>query len=299
MRILQREAKENRSVDGHENAPRKVRVVGAIGMAGYRTLPGTHTLDEDSLADPLLARLPALETRWWRAGHRPRAVPAGYPEKLIDPGHRMEDPRLDQYVEKLQLVTRGDLWSVARWSAILGFLRGRYRGWIDTERYRQGIVELNVPMEGISGTWFEPGRWRPLRVALPRIVQADSLRIRASCGGELSLEFTRRGQRAGEAVLEPDTTRGLGDFEWYEMTIPDSLRDTGFDAVILRGHIFHGNLVLRSLSLDSGSLPIVPTAAVHLLEAPLAPHPEQLASVARGIRVGRRQRGREVDVALP
>ena len=250
MRILQREARENRSRGEWNGIPQEVKVVGSIGIVGYRTQPGVHLLDEASLSEPLLARLPALQTRWWRAGHRPRAIPKGYRKKLIDSAHKMKDGNLTEYVDKLQLVTRGPLWSGARWKAIFKFLRGDFRDLIDTDYYRSGMVDLSIAAEGINGVWAKPGRWRPLRVIFPKTVTADSLHIRANSGRELSLEFSLQGQKVGEATLKPDNSRKEGNMEWYEMKLPGQLQKTGFDAVVLQAAIFHGDFVLRDLWLS-------------------------------------------------
>jgi arabinofuranosyltransferase len=89
-------------------------MVGFFGMAAGRRL---HIVDVLGLGDPLLARLPTQ--RPWRVGHYYRAVPEGYIETLQDGVNRIRDPKIAAFYDTLQLVTRGPLWSAARWRGIV------------------------------------------------------------------------------------------------------------------------------------------------------------------------------------
>ena len=48
---------------------RVVQVCGLLGQSGLDLGPYVHVLDECALADPLLARLPAVFNEAWRVGH--------------------------------------------------------------------------------------------------------------------------------------------------------------------------------------------------------------------------------------
>jgi arabinofuranosyltransferase len=89
----------------------------SVGLFGYGAGPTVHIVDTLALCDPLLARLPA--DRPWRIGHFHRPIPAGYMEILRGRRDHLEDAALDNYYVALREITRGPLWSRARWSAIL------------------------------------------------------------------------------------------------------------------------------------------------------------------------------------
>src|SRR5262249_25959041 len=63
--------------------PARMRVLdtcGLMGSSGLEQGPYAYMLDECALADPLLARLPAVFNAEWRTGHYRRMIPAGYRE---------------------------------------------------------------------------------------------------------------------------------------------------------------------------------------------------------------------------
>ncbi len=93
-----------------------VYIYDTIGMPGFYAGPGRHIVDVWALSDPLLARLPAQPK--WRIGHYTRTVPHGYIESLIEDRNLIADPRIAKLYDRVRLLTRGPLWSKARWRAI-------------------------------------------------------------------------------------------------------------------------------------------------------------------------------------
>lgn len=89
----------------------------SVGFFGYGAGPTVHIVDTVALCDPLLARLPARQP--WRIGHFYRDLPDGYIDVLRGKQDRLADPALNEYYDALRLVTRGPLWSRARWAAIV------------------------------------------------------------------------------------------------------------------------------------------------------------------------------------
>ena len=77
---------------------------GAMGLLGFAAGPGVRIIDRQGLCDPLLAR---MEGQPIAPGHVFRQVPDGYDV----PGEVISDPVLRDYNERLQIVTRGDLWT--------------------------------------------------------------------------------------------------------------------------------------------------------------------------------------------
>jgi arabinofuranosyltransferase len=103
-----------------------VSVQFSIGYLGYFAGPGVHIVDQYALAEPLLARLPVPDPKDWRIGHFIRPVPDGYVETLETSANRLADPGLAQYVDKLMLITRGEIFDPLRLKTILEMNLGKY-----------------------------------------------------------------------------------------------------------------------------------------------------------------------------
>ncbi len=97
-----------------------------LGLTGLRLGPQQHLYDPLGLADPLLARMPQGYGDNWRPGHYQRRIPRGYPESLLARANLIENRELAAAYEDIRLATRGDLWSSARWGAILRLNSGFY-----------------------------------------------------------------------------------------------------------------------------------------------------------------------------
>jgi arabinofuranosyltransferase len=109
---------------GREIAHRGVAVESAIGMFGYYAGPTVHIIDDMALADPLLARLPMTDPSQFRPGHFRRALPEGYEATVYQGVNEITDPDLARYWDSIELITRGPIWSRARWRAIAASLDG-------------------------------------------------------------------------------------------------------------------------------------------------------------------------------
>jgi arabinofuranosyltransferase len=112
---------------------------GAVGLLGYYAGPTVHIIDSYALADPLLARLPAVPQ--WRIGHFQRLLPDGYQEGLeacvqrafpngatrptrancLDwpDTNRIADPVVARKYDLIRTVTQGPLFSAERIRAIM------------------------------------------------------------------------------------------------------------------------------------------------------------------------------------
>lgn len=88
------------------------------GYAGFAFNRNQYAIDLLGLNDPLLARLPAVDTGDWRAGHLYRKLPYGYVESRIHGENRLRDPELRALFDDLQIVTRGGIFSRERFRAI-------------------------------------------------------------------------------------------------------------------------------------------------------------------------------------
>jgi arabinofuranosyltransferase len=101
----------------------RVSVYRNIGYYGYFAGPGVHVIDPYGIGDPLLARLPFDPSSGWASGHFLRQVPEGYQEAALD-GGVVKNPAIQEYWQKLELVTRGPLFTRARWREIARFNLG-------------------------------------------------------------------------------------------------------------------------------------------------------------------------------
>jgi arabinofuranosyltransferase len=97
---------------------RTVQVAGSIGFMGYFAGPKHHFIDYLGLADPLLARLPTVNTEIWRIGHFARSIPDGYIQSIENDSNLITDPNISKYYEILRLITSGPLFDPARLRAI-------------------------------------------------------------------------------------------------------------------------------------------------------------------------------------
>ena len=91
---------------------------GRIGFAGLNAGPSSHFIDSCGLADPLLARLPAKVDPDWRIGHFDRALPANYEISISLDENLLTDTATKRSWDTLRLITRGPVFSLARFKAI-------------------------------------------------------------------------------------------------------------------------------------------------------------------------------------
>lgn len=89
-----------------------------IGFMGYYAGPTVTIIDEYGLCDPFLARLPATNADW-RTGHYYRPSPPGYVESVRTGTNMLVDPDQAILYERIRTVTRGPIWTMRRWRAIL------------------------------------------------------------------------------------------------------------------------------------------------------------------------------------
>ena len=123
---------------------------GLMGAASVDLGPYVHLLDECGLADPLLARLPAVFNAEWRIGHFRRMIPDGYPESLPGQANRLRDQGLARFYDRLRRVTRGPVFSRPRFTEIWRMNTGYYEDLVDRRFYRHGGAI--VPIDALALT---------------------------------------------------------------------------------------------------------------------------------------------------
>ena len=90
-----------------------------IGYFAFGSGRDKIIVDRLGLTDPLLARLASSRPDQWRAGHVERPIPAGYLDSLRADRNLIQDPEVYRYYEKIRTVTRGPLFTLDRWKAIV------------------------------------------------------------------------------------------------------------------------------------------------------------------------------------
>ena len=96
---------------------RSVTSAVAAGMRSFFAGPKAYVIDEAALADAFLARVPFDGTRW-RPGHVSRIRVEGYKESLEQGMNVIKDPKYARLYDKINLITRGPLFTRQRWEAI-------------------------------------------------------------------------------------------------------------------------------------------------------------------------------------
>ncbi|TGK40392.1 hypothetical protein [Leptospira andrefontaineae] len=101
---------------------RKIFIKFSTGVIGY-FLPNQHIIDIIALGDPLLSRIKGKG----RVGHKIRRLPFGYFESVESGENKIQDPKLKEYYNSLNLLTRGELFDARRlgifWKFQFGSLR--------------------------------------------------------------------------------------------------------------------------------------------------------------------------------
>jgi arabinofuranosyltransferase len=106
--------------------PAQVKVVGPLGMNSMTMGPNFHMIDMNSLADPLMTRMPLYDVDKWRIGHFRHIIPKGYLDSLKFGQNLIENENVARYYDKLSFVIKGDLWSWQRIVEIWNLNTGKY-----------------------------------------------------------------------------------------------------------------------------------------------------------------------------
>jgi arabinofuranosyltransferase len=208
-------------------------VFSALGFVGFQLGPKVHVIDTFALAEPLLARLPALAR--WRVGHFTRAVPDGYEETVRTGSNVIVDQKLARYYDELSLITRGPVWSWARWRAIVRFNTGAM------DHLIADIGLARVPAQAIAqprvrGTlWDDPGNTRipdgGVAVELGATTAGRWLELGLSANDTYHVELRHAGVPQRRFRLDP-LPGAPRDIETRHLAIPP---ETPFDEVRIMG----------------------------------------------------------------
>jgi len=219
-----------------------VDTCGLMGAAGLDFGPYVHLLDECALADPLLARLPAVFNPDWRTGHYRRMIPDGYRESLETSSNQLRDPDLHRFYDRLRLITRSDrLFSRERLYAIVVMnLRGSSQN-LNRQFYRHSgsIVPLGElsTIRQVGAPYDAPGNRvlvRPLAIDCPARAGRRYLDVTLDSDDRYVLTFLSGSQIVSTVELGPIPEHrrqpGLTD---YTVDVPGRARSTPFDTIVV------------------------------------------------------------------
>lgn len=111
--------------DKFKEANANIIIKANIGFFGYHSGTEKIIIDRYAIADPLLARLPALKP--WRIGHFRREIPDGYRISVADGTEVIDNPKLNEFYKMLKIITQDkDLFAPQRIKTIFLFNLGAY-----------------------------------------------------------------------------------------------------------------------------------------------------------------------------
>ena len=238
---------------------RVLNTCGLMGEAGLDWGPYYYLLDECALADPLLARLPAVFKEEWRVGHFRRVVPKGYRESLVSGGNTIADPRLHEFYEQLSLITRSKpLWSSKRLWAIWQMNTGGYAKLVNRDFYRYAeFVKSLAELSDVKAP--ETPRDAPGNIVL---AQPLAVRVEDKPGrryADVSVEsddryvliFVKGNTAVGRVEIGPiPPHRRKPGLTSYTVDIPSRAERGGFDTVLVAPAAGDDNYVIGHLLVE-------------------------------------------------
>ncbi|MEZ5319796.1 MAG: hypothetical protein R2752_20510, partial [Vicinamibacterales bacterium] len=215
---------------------------GLMGASGLDWGPLTHLLDECALADPLLARLPAVYNTQWRTGHFRRMIPAGYQESLEQGTNVVRDPALRDLYADIRVVTRTQhLLSADRLKAIWRVNTGASGAGVDRRFYRHAgsLATLDdlADVKPDGTVWNAPGvhvLTVPLTVVVDDRPGRRYLDVSLDANDRYQLLFLKTNAVVAQMEVGPipqhRRSPGLASFT---EDLPPSARDRGFDMIVV------------------------------------------------------------------
>jgi arabinofuranosyltransferase len=230
---------------GGRRPPGEQRVMNTCGLMGEGGLdwgPHYYMLDECALADPLLARLPAVFKEEWRPGHFRRWVPHGYREGLVAGVNQIAHPQLREFYDHLSIITRSpDLWSAERLRAIWMMNTGQYSALIDRDYFRfSGFI---TSLDALSDVKADETEWdahgavvlkQPLAVRVEDRGGRRFLDVSLDSNDQYLLVFVKGNTAVGNLVVGPiPAHRRKPGLTSYTLDVPPRAVLGGFDTVVV------------------------------------------------------------------
>jgi len=215
---------------------------GLMGEGGLDFGPYYYLLDECALADPLLARLPAVFKEEWRPGHFRRVVPKGYRESVASGSNEIADPQLREFYGHLSRITRSRrLWSRERLWAIWQMNTGGYATLVNRDFYR--YAEFMKPLAELSDVKAPetpldaPGNvvlTQPLAVRVEDRPGRRYADVSVDSNDKYVLIFVKGNAAVGRVEIGPiPQHRRKPGLTSYTIDVPGRAVRSGFDTVLV------------------------------------------------------------------
>ncbi|QQS54751.1 MAG: hypothetical protein IPM89_02540 [Candidatus Competibacteraceae bacterium] len=238
---------------------------GGLGHQSLYDGPFVHFIDPCGLTDPLLARLPVGYNKNWRVGHYGRVIPTNYASSISSSRNLLEDVGLKNFYDKLNVITRSQIFSVERFMTILRMNLGQYSYLINKKVYRKEPVDQAINQDQISkikpeGTaWDALGNYilsekSQLDISFNTLVKNDFdsklIDISLDNNDQYTLVFEKKSSPIGQIKVGPKKILS-GGLARYDIKIPNYINE--FDKIIIKpfygdGKYSVGHLVLKSSS---------------------------------------------------
>jgi arabinofuranosyltransferase len=215
---------------------------GLMGEAGLDWGPHYYLLDECALADPLLARLPAVFKEEWRPGHFRRVVPKGYRESVASGSNESADPQLREFYDHLSRITRSKrLWSPERLRTIWRMNTGGYAKLVNRDLYRYAesmkqVAELS-DVKAPETPWDAPGNvvlTQPLAVRVEDRAGRRYADVSVDSNDKYVLIFIKGNAAVGRVEIGPiPQHRRRPGLTSYTVDVPSRAVRSGFDTVLV------------------------------------------------------------------
>ncbi|NPV84928.1 MAG: hypothetical protein HPY45_02810 [Anaerolineae bacterium] len=210
-----------------------------IGLFGYYAGQKVHIVDIHALSDPLLARIPAKRWVNWQIGHFERVVPQGYLLSLEDSSFRLADERLQEYYEKLKVITRAPLLNGDRLVEIWRMNTGQYDHLIDRDKYQYPAM-ISVSIFDVSGVtpegmaqgearkvvFFDSGLEILLGMQIPG---KEFIEIALDGNDHYRIVYLRENMELASQVIH--ATRKESGLVVYRLPIPGKAQEAKFDRI--------------------------------------------------------------------
>ncbi len=232
-----------------------VKAHGSIGYRGFFGGPKVHIVDYNALADPLLARLPAIIRPTWRIGHFGRYQPEGYLKTLeSETGENfIKDKDLAEFYEHLRLIVRGPIWSFDRWVDIVKMNLGIYNHLIDEDRYKFPYLK-KMTLEELNDIVSDPNQ----KVSVPKYgleIEFDGIKKVPYISVELDsfdnylILFFRNKEWIGRVRID-SPRQTLEPYSIYQIKIPLTTRIRGFNAIRVFPYPGDADSTMRSVRIE-------------------------------------------------
>jgi arabinofuranosyltransferase len=245
--------------DGRRNPEYVLDTCGLMGADGLSWGPRTYMLDECALADPLMARLPAVWKEEWRPGHYRRMVPDGYRESVQQDSNQVRDPRLGAYYEALRTIVRSpSVWSWDRVRTIWSMNRGHFDSHIDRQFYKfegsttplaslSQVQTQGAPADSPGARTFKTA----LAVTVPDQTSRRVLDISLDSDDRYRLVFLKHNRIISAIVVDVlPRDRRVPGLVSHMVTIPERARRKGFDTIVVFSVAGDDRRVVGHLLLD-------------------------------------------------